>query len=270
MPANLRNASVGAANRAKITDALLNAGLAGIDIATLSGATGLCGKSATYYCRTTQGVVSAGLSKTHFVRWFHPSFAAGADAYRAALAAREKPVYVRWASDKLDRAVAIADAAGDVGVTISDIAAALGMHESTCSSMMLALYKAKRLQRQCRFQQAKRYFSLSVVLELSASQKAKQERLAKPKIKREKAKQAKKPASVRGLAPSKPRPIVSPFASATPIFPAGLKITVCPSSTDNRFKPDRVEPVFSALALGNYLRTGSAIERAYEATGKAA
>ena len=46
-------------------------------------------------------------------------------------------------------------------------------------------------------------------------------------------------------------------------MPKGLKVTVCPSGTDTRFKPSRVEPFFSALAPGNYLRTGSAIERAY-------
>lgn len=39
--------------------------------------------------------------------------------------------------------------------------------------------------------------------------------------------------------------------------------TVAQPFVDRRFVPDRVEPFFSAMRPGNYLRTGSAIERAY-------
>jgi hypothetical protein len=43
----------------------------------------------------------------------------------------------------------------------------------------------------------------------------------------------------------------------------GPKITRAAPFVDRRFVPDRVEPFFSAMRPGNYLRTGSAIERAY-------
>lgn len=36
-----------------------------------------------------------------------------------------------------------------------------------------------------------------------------------------------------------------------------------PKFVDMRFTPERVEPFFSAMTPGSYLRTGSAIERAY-------
>jgi hypothetical protein len=43
----------------------------------------------------------------------------------------------------------------------------------------------------------------------------------------------------------------------------GPKITRAEPFVDRRYVPDRVEPFFSALRPGSYLRTGSAIERAY-------
>lgn len=44
----------------------------------------------------------------------------------------------------------------------------------------------------------------------------------------------------------------------------GREVVVkAPPLVDRRFTPDRVEPFFSAMKPGSYIRTGSAIERAY-------
>jgi len=39
--------------------------------------------------------------------------------------------------------------------------------------------------------------------------------------------------------------------------------TICPSGADHRFTVHNPEPFFSAMQPGSYMRTGSAIERAY-------
>lgn len=43
----------------------------------------------------------------------------------------------------------------------------------------------------------------------------------------------------------------------------GPIVTEAPKFVDMRFTPERVEPFFSAMTPGSYIRTGSAIERAY-------
>lgn len=40
-------------------------------------------------------------------------------------------------------------------------------------------------------------------------------------------------------------------------------ITTGPAFVDRRYTPERVEPFFSAMTPGSYIRTGSSIERAY-------
>ena len=52
-------------------------------------------------------------------------------------------------------------------------------------------------------------------------------------------------------------------ASGPAVVTGKTKVTVCPCGMDQRFTVHKPEPFFSALAPGNYLTTGSAIERAY-------
>ena len=55
----------------------------------------------------------------------------------------------------------------------------------------------------------------------------------------------------------RPEPKKAITAPAEPVH------TDCPRFVDSRFAVARPEPFFSAMRPGNYLRTGSAIERAY-------
>lgn len=51
--------------------------------------------------------------------------------------------------------------------------------------------------------------------------------------------------------------------SARTASTGGPVVTKAPPFVDRRFTPERVEPFFSAMTPGSYIRTGSAIERAY-------
>jgi hypothetical protein len=64
-----------------------------------------------------------------------------------------------------------------------------------------------------------------------------------------------------GLAAKSHKAIKPP--SGPVIIPPGLVPVVGPAFRDTRFIPDRVEPFFSSMTPGSYIRTGSAIERAY-------
>lgn len=265
MPANLRNASVGATNRANVARALLDAGFAGLSTAEITKATGLCPKSVAFYCHTIDGVTSAGLSSNHHVRWFHPLHQAGRDAYKAEIMSRHKKVSLRWSSATLAAAAEAVEKAGDQGASLQDVVAVTGKNVGTINSLLVSMVKAGQIQRRAGARGAKRYYGLSVVLPEKHTkrvhkQAVKAAKPAKPKVKRATVALPKRAPKVKATAP----------VTREIVIPAGLKVTVCPSGTDNRFKPDRVEPFFSALAPGNYLRTGSAIERAYEAAGEAA
>lgn len=53
-----------------------------------------------------------------------------------------------------------------------------------------------------------------------------------------------------------------------PMKPAADPVRItAPPFVDRRFTPERVEPFFSAMTPGSYLRTGSAVERAYMERG---
>lgn len=244
MPANLRNASVGATNRANVARALLDAGFAGLSTAEITKATGLCPKSVAFYCHTIDGVTSAGLSSNHHVRWFHPLHQAGRDAYKAEIMSRHKKVSLRWSSATLAAAAEAVEKAGDQGASLQDVVAVTGKNVGTINSLLVSMVKAGQIQRRAGARGAKRYYGLSVVLPEKPTKRVRKQ-------------------AVKAAKPAKPKVKATAPVTREIVIPAGLKVTVCPSGTDNRFKPDRVEPFFSALAPGNYLRTGSAIERAY-------
>lgn len=64
--------------------------------------------------------------------------------------------------------------------------------------------------------------------------------------------------------------VAKAMAPKTALREDGAKIIVAEPFVDRRFVPDRVEPFFSAMTPGSYIRTGSAIERAYESREAAA
>lgn len=66
-----------------------------------------------------------------------------------------------------------------------------------------------------------------------------------------------------GMKAKRARTVAQALAPKTTLRDDGAKIIVAEPFVDRRFVPDRVEPFFSAMAPGSYLRTGSAVERAY-------
>lgn len=69
----------------------------------------------------------------------------------------------------------------------------------------------------------------------------------------------------RGVAPKQTRPGRGFAIDAQTILSKDCRYTACPSGQDFRHtpRPGEVQPFFSSMAPGSYLRTGSAIERAY-------
>jgi hypothetical protein len=102
----------------------------------------------------------------------------------------------------------------------------------------------------------------------------------KPKVKAEK---KPKPVKVAKVKPPKvakvkkaPKPIVlkaekpkkaDPFKVATATNPRNVKPVQLPGCQVERFKPTGEERFFSSLAVGNYLRSDSALARAYAQGG---
>jgi len=66
-----------------------------------------------------------------------------------------------------------------------------------------------------------------------------------------------------GTKAKRARTVAQALAPKTTLTADGAKVVVADPFVDRRFVPDRVEPFFSAMAPGSYLRTGSAVERAY-------
>lgn len=86
------------------------------------------------------------------------------------------------------------------------------------------------------------------------------QKVAKPPKPPKPAKQAKK---IKLAAPMKPAAVkVAPPASREPIFTPATKYTSAPTRP-GRFHVDEAAPFFAAMTPGSYLKTGSAIERAY-------
>ena len=66
-----------------------------------------------------------------------------------------------------------------------------------------------------------------------------------------------------GLKAKRARTVAQALAPKTTLREDGAKIIVAEPFIDRRFVSERVEPFFSAMTPGSYLRTGSAVERAY-------
>lgn len=254
-------------HRAHAAELLRAAGDKGLSRSELQAAMGTEDKATLFYLRTP-GLAIKGETRAHeLTRWFAPEFAEAARSYVEACDLRER---VRFSAAVLDQAC---DAITD-GQTHEDVAAALGRKVRAASEIMRRLVLDGRVQ-VLRWPTGSssggfflRYWPAA------ANLPALPEKLPRVRLRASKAKPKethKKPGPKIGSV-RKPRPVLQAayslpraagFDCSVPIIPAGLKVTVCPSGRDSRFTPDRVEPFFSALTPGNYLRTGSAIERAY-------
>lgn len=275
MPATRRNEQIADENRAKVLVALEQAGMAGARAMELRNATGLSEKSVVYYCKTLPGVVRAGLTENHLVRWFHPSYVEGIQAYEEGLRNRKKPRNHRWSKETTERVIAHVIASGEAGSTSEEISKALGLGYQTARDVLRAAMLENRLQSLRWERNQNRYFGPAIeVKRIEAKAKAiAQERALKnpPKGHPRRAKPKhlhKRPGPKPGaprtvvLKPSAKKPAPAPVAREV-IVPADVKITVLPGFTGDRFKPAEVPRFFSAMAPGSYLRTGSAVEAAY-------
>lgn len=237
---------------AQVLVVLKSAGPAGLSILDAAKALEMSDRQAWMYLRKAK----AEQGKTDsmpLIRWFHPDNKVDADAYvariNADLQARRERGRKRWSDERPAQVEALLTAAGAAGLLVEDASKALGVHRHTVGAVLVGfLEQGKTI---CRYDPDKRRRHWLVELAPPPPVKAPKERKKpgpKPAV--------LKPAKPAFVPPAKP-------VSAEPIYTKATKVTVCPTFTDNRFTPTRVEPFFSAMTPGSYLRTGSAIERAY-------
>ncbi len=245
-------AELGALRRQQTLALLEQAGAEGLSAKSLAAALAVKELSACAYARRANAV--RGFTRLSIMtRWFHPSRAAEAAAYVAAANAQLKgdaALRARRAGSDARTAdmLRLLDKAGAAGETREELAKALGVRANTVSTMLGAHMALGEVC--CRFvregNSQRRYWLAKHLPPLPVAPIKSPRKTAA--------------ASAKG---AKPAPMSS---SAEPIYTKATKVTVCPTFTDNRFTPTRVEPFFSAPAMtpGVYpLRTGSAIERAY-------
>lgn len=254
MPANERNARVGAENRAKIIAALKSAGDEGFSTEELANFTRMCVKAIAFYCRTTpQQILRVGLTTVHYVRWFHVDHKEGAEAYQQALQNRPHRERKRWAQATRDQALSMILSAGSGGVAGPAIATTLDMNLNTVRSMLSEAAAEGLIQRTKRDRGIMWYYPTGVELPTKV-----RKRKSKAKPKELHKKPGPKLGSTRLPKPqSKPQMTVRVKSAvidrdAQIIIPANVKRTACPSCTDNRFTVHQPEPYFSAMKPGQY------------------
>jgi len=251
----------GAANRAKINEALLAAGDAGATCLEVADIVALPERNARWYLSQTPGLAYKAATKSHaHTRWYHPSFEAAADAYVEEVDGRGRSKS-RAGKALIEQTIA---AAID-GRTLPEIAEAVGRTVRCIREFLTSIARAGRVQA-VRWSGGKggvymRYWGVDQVPQQQAQKPPRvRVRAAKPKNARKpKPKQHQK----LTLKPKKLPSLVKAQLSGPIIIPAHVKVQVCPHQSDNRFSPTQVQPYFSAMTPGSYMQTGSAIERAY-------
>ncbi len=237
----------GKESRAAIAQALMTAGAAGLSYDDLAILVKLTPTGVRWHMdRMRADVFIARTKDTRKTRVFHAMFAAEGQAYLAACSVgRQRPGGPAPAT--FLRVLSMVQCAGDAGIGIKELMAAAGLARPTMNIIMPSLVRdhGVQMRRDAKGKgRAARYWpaGCTPVVDVAPVKPARQTPAPK----------AEKPP--KQAEPAAPRPI---------IIPANVKRTVCPSGKDQRFTVHKAEPFFSAMTPGRYLRTGSAIERAY-------
>lgn len=275
--------------------ALRKAGPAGLAMTDLADMLGCSRQMAWWYLANCPCAARAKTNFTQASRWFHSdniadaaAYAVRTDAEYAAKASQRAVRRVRWAGGRLDELRGLLAGAGRDGVDKVQCHQVLGMATNSVGSVLTELCRRGEVRRRRMGAGGVTRYWLAGCFPAKPEKPAAQRKAPKEKPartvsqKKEKAKKTpkKKPATVAKTALPVDRATEAQrhagWGSGTgqatkggaaprgePIFTAKTKFTVCASHVDTRFCAGRVSPFFGAMTPGSYLKTGSAIERAY-------
>jgi len=255
----------GAQIRAQLREALQQAGESGATSKALAARIGNAQRNVRWYLSNTEGLALFAETRSRTLsRWFAPGLDAAAAAYVAECNKREStkaPAGPRTLQ-------AIVDAAID-GRTADDICKATRKARRTVRKAIAALSKAGRVSAatwpsgSAMGGVVKRYWSIEQGAQLPPTKEPRERvRISRAKPKDQHKKPGPKAKAGAVVLPSRKPPVVA-AAPMPVIIPEGLKVTVCPSGKDHRFTVKHPTPFFAHMTLGSYMKTGSAIERAY-------
>lgn len=249
----------------------------GVSGKALAEALGIPPSTLAWHLKNTPAAVLARTKVLPAQRWFHKAHKDKADAYLAAMDGRQKRD-VRISPENESRMVGAIQASGAAGIATRALAAAIGLAVQTVQSFGRTVALRNGLQYvppQGSLEAL--YYPPGVDVAPERGRAAQRARLSAQYAERlaakveaglrppKKVKPPKQPRAVK-LAPARPKKAGTVAPQGPAIIPAGLQVQVCPSGTDNRFRVERPEPLFSGLRPGQYpLTSGSVIERAYAA-----
>lgn len=234
-------------SRAAINCALLTAGAAGLSCNDLAILVGLKPNGVRWHFDRMDGsVVEVKTADTRKTRAFHADYRDAAEAYLAActIGRQRKGGPSQATRDRVLRTIELAGAAG---IGMKDLMAAASLTRPTLNIIMPQLVRDERVRMSRPPGGGKgrpaHYWGWDAMPADDSSPALRVTR-----------KPGKAPQKTLPKGDSQDRPI---------IVPAGVKVTICPSGTDHRFTVKHPTPFFSHMTPGSYMRTGSAIERAY-------
>lgn len=251
--------------RQSIADVLYAAGAKGITSGDLADAIGRPRNSIRWHLARVPEAVSSTTKSQCLCRWWHKDFSEHAAAYSVARNAAPRGRF-GLKEDRVQQLVEHVERSGACGIALDVLAHKVGLSVATLQSFAGKFATVHGLG----FARGGKH-GMSVFYPCGVEVPAKAPKPAKAKRKENlepKTKQVKKPKEwgAAKLAPAKPKKATTVAPQGPAIIPAGVRITVCPSGTDNRFRVERPNPVFSGLRPGQYpVSTGSVIESVYAA-----
>ena len=269
-----RETPQGAQYRARLESMLRQAGPEGAKAPDLLAGMRIGIRMMRGYLRNAEWAYCARTDYCPWIRWYHVDFRCSADDYVAKCNAIKTDYKGGYLSDVSRQAIMAAlVAAGEAGMTKRQIAATIGLAPRTVDHAMPKMCRedsvgegpdvAQRLNRG----PVRRYYAPGI---------APMQWPAKPELpKRIKAATTPEPKKPRHIPKPLPHQKMTGLDSkkkshksikalvGEAVIPAGLVPVIGPSCRDTRYTPQHVEPFFSAMSPGQYISTGSAIERAY-------
>ena len=237
----------GDAIRGRIDVALLAAGPAGATCAEIADKVCEAERNARWYLSTSVGLAYKAATKSHAqTRWYHPTFAAQADAYVAECDARGRSKARAGTALILQTISAAVD-----GKTLPEIAEAIGRSVRCIREFVTGLVRDGKIQAVRWHGGATggghlRYWGVDQVAEQPPPKPPRVRiRVRKKAASKRKPRQEPKPHQKMKLSPKRLPSLLPARHTGQIIIPDHVKPVVIKHQEDTRFVPEKVEPFFS-------------------------
>lgn len=232
-------------SRAAICKALLTAGSAGLSCDDLAIIVGLATNGVRWHFRRMPGeVYVAHTHDTRKTRIFHAQHRADGEAYLAACpVGRQRAGGPSEAT--VQRVLRIIEEAGSAGIGIMALCERAQLARPTLNIVLPMLVRDAGVR-------------------MERTRGSGKGRPAHYWAREWQACATETPHASNRIRPTRQAPKKAAVLTVQPIVvPANVKVTICPAGKVHRFTVHNPTPFFAAMTPGSYLRTGSAIERAY-------